>query len=83
METRAAIAWLALALLPCAARAAASASLSVSATVVRGEKKPRPAEARPPAAGERPGAAPAVSPPPPGSLRLVAPGETRSSEAAR
>lgn len=72
-----------LALVPAGARAAATtASLSVSATVVRGDEKAKGAlpAARPPPAPAGAGAAPAALPPP-GSLVLRASGESRSSAA--
>jgi len=86
MAARTARAWLlALALLPAGARAgSASVSLSVGATVVRGDEKARPwaspATARPPAppAG---GTVASGHLPPPGSLRLTGVGEARSTEA--
>jgi len=72
------------ALLPVGARGgSALASLSVGATVVRGDGKARqPVPARPVAAPARTGEAPAGRVPPPGSLRLVGVGGARSTAGA-
>lgn len=71
---------LALALLPVAARAGTStAALSVGATVIRRD----PRAPSPPRATASTRSAPAQRVPPPGSLRLEAAGEVRTTAPAR